>query len=480
MPKAATAKKEAVSIPCGSNKPVRVFRYEDRPIKQVSVYPWPNHYTFFSGFQKNALAILEMPAEKAPVVPFFSFMPQYHQLTAVQLRFYLYWRKCFYEGIYLQADLSYLLLFVYEIINLPSKIPPRGGVKLLVRLWSAYRKTYPKLDKYLAEWVCDYCLINGIDSFEIPRALALQGIKNCSLPEFYMNGSDENRILLSSAYDYKKSRFYTNENKELFDTHIQGALAHLERTMTKRGDARFASEAKGVQKIARTSFDGAVCVYSEKKRIEILYTPKNDQGTGGFASDAVKFCENRVRAALMIRSRFSTPALSGDLRAVLEQYFNEHLPAPTKKAEAEQPEYDSKYEPESHGFSAEETRRIEEQSLQVALRLGSVFEEEKEPLPFFDNVNAPIPQKREEAPAGSALPPAQKVRSKQALALLLQKGHEAFLAYAKENGLLAPSLADEINEAALDLYGDVAIEETDGKYAVIEDYKEEVTLWINS
>jgi hypothetical protein len=266
--------------------------------------------------------------------------------------------------------------------------------------------------------------------------------------------------------------------------------------MAKRGDARFVGGQKGVQKLTRTSFDGAVCVYSEKKRIEILYTPKNDQGTGSFACDAVKFCENKVRAALGIRSRFSTPALQGDLKLVLEQYFNEHLPAPAKKAEEKTAEYEHKYEPESRGFSAEETRKIEELSLQVARRLGSVFEEEKEPLPFFaptpkeegtalHEPDAPkVPDALKEGAGDCARAPqnslAKSERAKKALGILVEKGHGAFLSFAKEEGLLAPSIVEEINEEALERFGDVAIEECDGRYAVIEDYKEEVTLWINS
>ena len=492
-PKAqALIHKEGTPIPGMANSPLRIYEYENKTIFRVEIYPWPNHYSFFSNFQKNALTVLSMKAVEAPFVHFFSFMPQYHQLTAAQLRFYVYWRKCFFEKNYIQTDLSYLLLFIYEVINLPAKIPPKAGVILLSRLWSAYRRNHPKLDKYLAEWLCDYCLMHGLSSSLIPVELLAVGQKNCSLPEFY-KGEEQGAagILASSSYDYKKSRFYTEENKKAFDTHIPAALSYLERVMAERGDPRFLSPKKSPQKTSRTSFDGAVCVYSEKKRLEIGYLQTTEHTAHGFATDGVKFCENKVRAALGIRSRFSTPALQGDVRTVLERYFEEHLPAPQKKKEEAIPEYEEKYEPSSRGFSKEEVKRIEEASLQVAKRLGEVFEqqEEEQPFPFTQSeaqyapISTVLTEKNAAADQNNnkTTPHAGDDRlQKEGVRILLEEGNDGFLLYARAQGLLAPTLFEKINEWALDAIGDVAVEETEEGYSVIEDYKEEITAWINS
>ena len=40
------------------------------------------------------------------------------------------------------------------------------------------------------------------------------------------------------------------------------------------------------------------------------------------------------------------------------------------------------------------------------------------------------------------------------------------------------AVADEINDIAVETFGDVILEETDGAYAIIEDYREQLSfLW---
>jgi 16S rRNA (uracil1498-N3)-methyltransferase len=143
------------------------------------------------------------------------------------------------------------------------------------------------------------------------------------------------------------------------------------------------------------------------------------------------------------------------------------------------------------GFSPEEVKRIEEASLQVAKRLGEVFEkqEEEHPFPFTksEEQHAPVSDVLTEKSAATdqtnnqIAPPAGEDRLlKEGALILLEEGNDGFLLYARAQGLLAPTLLEKINEWALDAIGDVAVEQTDEGYSVIEDYKEEITAWINS
>ena len=472
-----------IPLPQISNTPQQVLEYEGQAVFRVEIYPWPNHYSFFSNFRKNALTILKMQAIPAPFVPFFSFMPQYHQLTATQLRFYLHFREELSKERIPKTDFSYLLLLIYEIINLPDKIPPKEGLARLCFLWNAYRVAFPKLDKYLSEWICDYCLIHDLSCLQIPQELRKAGRKNCSFPEFYTGKTGEQGGLLAHcSYSYKTSRFYTEETKALFDKHIPLALQALEAQMIKKNDTRFISKALPPQKTTRTTFDGAVCIYSEKKKLEISYIPQSEHAAHGMITDAVKFCENKVRAACGIRSRFSTPALSGDVRLFLEEYFKEHLPSPKKEREKEIAAYEQKYEPESRGFSEKEAAKIEEQSLFVIERLGAVFEEEESKEQAVKQLFKiePKPSPALSLPAVPAGKSAEEALMKNAVRALLKKDSHAFSALAKEAGMLPATLCERINEQALELYGDIAIEETEGSFLLLEDYTEELEQWSNS
>ena len=451
------------------DKPEKIYRPQNSRIHEVRLYPWPNRYTFFSEFRKNAVAICKMTAEPAPFAPFFSFMPQYHQLTAVQLKYYLFWRERFWLGEYLQTDFSYLLLFAYEIVNLPELLPPKEGANALCRLWSAYRKSYPKLDKYLSEWLCDYCLVNAVRPDDaLFEEIAGYGKASCSLKEFYITEAESTAPgILSSGYSYKGSKYYTEENKALFDLHIPGAISTFISHMAS-DDPHFIEQPEE-EAVSRNSYDGAVCVYSEKKRMELTVSPYKPSGNAIFITDAVKYAENLLRASLGVRARLSAPSLTAPMKTVIERYF-ERLPSmrPVKKAVVDN-SYLARYDADNRGFSTEEAKKIEADSVIVAERLGAVYEEEAPASPIV-------------------LPPARKEKKKNgadkgiadALKILYFDGHNAFVRRAKDLGTLPAALANRINEEALDRYGDIAIEESDGRFTTIEDYKEEIEQWINN
>ena len=49
---------------------------------------------------------------------------------------------------------------------------------------------------------------------------------------------------------------------------------------------------------------------------------------------------------------------------------------------------------------------------------------------------------------------------------------------ARAVGKMVDAMADEINEIAADMFGDVILEEDGGTYVIIEDYREQlVFLW---
>ena len=458
------------AYPLAGETPEKRYEYKTGAVREVEIYVWPNTYSFFGAFRKNALTILPMPGEPCPYEPFFSFMPQYHQLTAKQLKYYLYWRQSFQNGVCLRADFCYLLLYAYEIINLPDRIEPSRGADLLARLWRDYRKIYPKLDKYLSEWLEDYCLIHGVRPQKaLFDAVAPFGRRSDAFREFYI--SDEEAAqpgLLLSDYSYKNSKYINEENRALFEKHIPAAMAAFFEAQKTGLPAE-----ESLQKTARTSYDGAVCAYSQKKRIVLTYLPLRLSDTAMQVTDAVRLSENYMRAYLGIRARLATPSLTPQMKTVIENYFKKNLPTRALEKAAQEEEINARYEPEDHGFSDEAAKEIERRSLTVAERLGSVFEKE---LP--EEKKAPAPQKKEPVSGGRA--GAQKDLYKEMLGVLVTEGSDAFISAARERNMLPHSLMDAINEEAIGRYGDVALEEEDGVFTPIEDYRKEIEEWITN
>lgn len=497
-----------------SDTPERVYRHEDLLIRETAIYAWPIRYSFFSGFRRSALTVASLPVTEAPYTPFFSFMPQFHQLNAAQLKFYLWWRASFIAGKPLKTDFFYLQLFLYEIINLPDAIPPKKGADLLCELWITYRASYSKLDKYLSEWLCDYCLIHDV----LPREplfaqVCPWGRASGSFKEFFTTAEERAHPGLTlSTYTYKSGKYRTEENAALFDTHIPAAMDALFALLRKRAGGEDASPVE--LKITRSSFDGAVCAHEQKKRIDVSYTPLVTFGTPQIVTDAEKLCENYVRAALGIRARFPSGQLDEGMREAIEGYFAVWLPSSLTKKANEEYRYDERYEPKKQELSFDAAEEIERRSRGVAIRLSEVEHEDAAGGPS----DPAIPKEAGDpvssaayTPSGSASETASETASeaapdtapdpsgssrvcdgdapseeeyaaqyRAALKAIRDGGMPAFAAFAAGLGLLPHTLADEINEEALRRIGDVVLVGDDSGLELLPDYESEVNEWINS
>ena len=265
-----------------SDEPLFSYSPKRNPLlENVTVRLWPAKYSFYEQFRNNAVKYFEREGKECGREPFFSFTPQYVQMTRRQLEFYFYFRSKIRHGEAIKADYSYILLLIYEIINVPDLLPPENGLDMLVFIWDSYRKEFPKLDRHLSEWVCDYCLVHKLDGRYIPPSLTGEAARSCTLKEFYVGldaveGSPYASALFSyaSLYNYRNSKFITDENRALFDTHIKAAFIHA---FTKAENeqltvfAPIGSRAMTPLKVTRDAFVGALCAYSVKRRIEVSY-----------------------------------------------------------------------------------------------------------------------------------------------------------------------------------------------------------------
>ena len=177
-----------------------------------------------------------MRGQECPRADYFSYIPQYAQLSADQMRWYLWFRERVRRGEYPDdVDFPYILLLIYEIINLPHKLPPEKGAKQLAGIWLAYRIRHPELDKYLSEWMCDYCLVHEIPLPESLTEILPAIIRRASFKEFYIASlpsqgeeialSPKSLLAAASDYSYTSSRYY-GDNKEAFDDFIPKAVAY--------------------------------------------------------------------------------------------------------------------------------------------------------------------------------------------------------------------------------------------------------------
>ena len=214
---------------------------ENALIRRVRIYRSKSTYRYYEDFARNARKLHPVVGVECPRVPFFSYVPQYTQMSRAQLGWYLWWRENLRRGIYLDTDYSYLLLYFYELINLSDVLDPTETQAVLCRLWLHYREVFRQIDAYLPEWICDHALIHRLPSPpELPTARLSDVMSHCTLKEFYVPATEKDvyiRALLTfcSNYDYRKSKFYVGERIELFDRVITGAIRTLSEHTGKDG-----------------------------------------------------------------------------------------------------------------------------------------------------------------------------------------------------------------------------------------------------
>lgn len=471
-------------------------------IHRVRIYNWKTNYNYYEQFLEHARKIRRVRGRECSHVPYFSYVPQYSQLSRSQLDWYLWWRECAVKGEYLPTDYSYILLFIYEIINTGGHSHPRWGQNQLCGLWCAYRAEYPRLDRLLSEWICDFSLIHHLPA-PIERLSKMQSdfTHSCTLREFYMRipersldeaYSDEYcNILLTycANYDYKKSKFAKGDTVKLYDKHIRGALFHTVKNLSHDDGQIFSLGKVEDSHIVRDAYAGALCSYEAKKRIEADYCSFSRSYELRFiVSDIVKYSENRLRAYLGVKSRLSVTTIPKNVKACVDEYFDKALPrravdADTSRVE-ETHDYDKFYDAPSTPVSSARASEIEAESWETTERLIAAFGEE-EPIdgevldgsslieavePETEMIPEPQPE-----PAEAVGGFAEELGELFEFVKLAEQGDAVGQRrFAAERHEMIDFIADSINEKAVEIIGDVILEDCGGYYTFIEDYRKEV------
>jgi len=447
-------------------------------------------------------------------VPYFSYVPQYSHMNLSQITFYKAVRESIIHGEYPECDLSYVLLYIYEIINLPDMIPAEEGVRLLSGIWLGYRKMHPRLDSYLCEWLPDYCMIRGLPLPECIYPLLPDIVPKAQFKEFYFSiGTDapmstashvstdelpfilaKTLIELSSDYDYRSAKYY-RENKTVYDTLIPAALSHVMHEAQIAGRGMFASDR--IYKITRDSYAGAVASSGIKRWLDIEFTSFTRRAdTRDLVTALVKYAENKLRVTLSIKAKLSPGEIDPADTAVIDRFFDPIIPAAAKiRAEDRYmpADYMKNYESEDSGFDFTAASEIERTSwLNTALLTG-----EDELIPQTEHTDAPeipgqlssegyfeeidLPEPTAEADEAEESAPA--IEKEPAADDIVRLGVKSalcgtFAAFCRERGVHAGELSDRINNVFIDVLGDVILEDHGAGFELIEDYREDTENWL--
>ncbi len=474
-----------VTPPAGREKkadqPFLTYRPTGSLLHEVRVYEWRAQYDYYERFAAQVRRLWTREGTECPIVPFFAYMPQYTQMTEAQLATYFWWRSRFRAGEYLSVDFSYLLLALYEMINVGKAAAPELVREQMTALWLAYRAQHPRLDSLIREWLCDHCLTHGLSSPDLPQADYRALLSGARLKEFYLPLSEDEERLLGGVmlfcnnYDYTKSKFFTPDTAADYHRVLRGAV-RVALTVLRERDGNALTGGSGISTVTRDTFTGAICSYRLRRRIEVDYTSfSHTHELRYIVSDVLKYAENALRANRGIKSKLTVYAVDVAMRERLDRYLAKALPPRVKKT-AERQEiapYERRYDLPVTPISPARAAEIEAASWQTTKRLVDAFAEEQigvSEAPFA--LTAPLTPPSSDPDGSRGI--AEALGELCAFVRLAASGADkaSQRRFADEKGMLLDAVADRVNTLAGDLLGDIVLELGESGYALIEDYRE--------
>lgn len=486
--------------------PLSEYSPEGSLLRKVRVFEWVTGFNYYESFRRDAvrLAHLPPPAHPPAHTVFFSYCPQYSQMTDAQLTYYLWLRAEIAAGRFPEADYSYILLYVYELINLSDRTPPRTTLECLCAVWRGYHKEYPHLNVNLLEWICDFCLIHRFaPPYDLLGDTSPSELRASSLKEFFISaGGNEFAALLiayCSNYDYRSGKYASEENLPMIQRCMEGAVA----AAFGPGTGVVLDPGLRCCRTVRDAYVGALCSPRIRRRIEIEFLSFSHSHELRFlVTDVMKYTENRLRAVLGVKSRLKVGVLPDAIRAAVDGCLDREFPGRRRAPHDAPPEYEKLYEPirsELNALSLQNAGRIEEDSWQTTEKLIEAFcpDENDDPsaspellpeVPPEPVRTAELPPAGENAefpadgadPVGAELCAALGADGLAFLAACLREDRAEQSRAAAALGCTPALAADGINEKSADIFGDILLETApDGRsFSVLADYADDVRAWL--
>jgi len=442
---------------------------------------------------------------------FNMYFPYYQNMGYDYLRTYFTWRTKVRNGNIEQTSLSYIFLYIYELLSGIGTENPTDGLNKLLEVWSKFSKEHPPIEKYLSKWFKDYFVFYELSSSFSEFIEEHQMQKYFSLTLLF-DENVENKLVLwnsISGYDVTNSKFYKEDNEQLISDCFSAVLNAIQKFCTARNtrfedllvysvskrspwqpfkQALFQSRVKQTDReIKLSEFERYYCKHGQwTANLPIYYSSQKD-----FIGYIIKKTEACLRQEVKYKYK-----LVADIRAGMKPFRELQRPA------AKRAELDKIIEKAVSDFYINLNRiavkvdhtnlaRIREEAQETQEQL--IVPEERQGdgssvlLQSYDDTVNNIKNKKTEEPSPCLPEPPQTLSfadgwkalktaltdvELKALSLALQEGAD-IKAFADENGIMLEVLADSINEKATDLIGDSLLE-LDDEIILYDEYRENI------
>lgn len=438
----------------------------------------------------------------APFVPFMCYWPQYGDMSEGQTRWYFYWRNEVREGRYPTTDLSYIFLCIYELINGIGWKEPEQGCRLMKDIWIAYREAFPKLDFYMLDWMIDFILVHHLDipvrdvSLHAPSG-ASGDVLELELMNRFMSQPPDlplevvNKI---SNYNVMRSKFYTDGGQAELHVYIPKVFAAVDGYMAKKYGTRLIELFHPGEAVRRERYLFRSAVYDSSlygSSVAMELIPVSSHGPlREFATQLIRLTENTLRELRGYKGRLRGIAIEDEIAALVKRYLEREY-GRTASAEQTRPAVrinaDKLAQLQSDSDKVRDLLTVADEvgEPECRSRSGDV-QEHNEPLAAatveqhgnaegFSTVDVPeglCTELDEVQTLLSRLTEEQLLLLNSLIANDWELNEKALADQAAH--IMIELEIDEINEAALEVLGNLLIVEEAGLIIIEEDYRDEL------
>lgn len=441
---------------------------------------------FYEGAVKN----VNSTECTAQFVPFFEYWPDYYSMQREQRRWYFYWRDKVRANQYLDTDLSYIFLYIYELINLVGCASPLDAYARMTTLWLKYRAAFPKLDGYLQGWVADFIHVHKLEGTVDPSDLpCLAGTANARILEALTNAPvrlEFSDLALLVDYNIARSKFYQSSNQALCERYLPEIVAVIDRYLETKKQRRLIDKFKPRKRSEfREVFRSALyALEPQKARFEWLDIIDN-KGLRSFLTQVVRYTENSMRELTDFRGRLRGIELEADICNQINSYLKKKLVKTPEQIPSKAIVIDKAKLMQA---------QLDAESIRTLLTTEPVPENSVAPVPL-EASTAPspeivLPERPEDTPEGllTDLRPVAELLAQLSEAqtrlihVLYDNNWEASaptLQAALEGPMLLDSVIDDINAAAINSLDTVIVAHEGDLYVTEEDFRDELEFLID-
>ncbi|MDR2854837.1 MAG: TerB N-terminal domain-containing protein [Methanomicrobiales archaeon] len=296
--------------------------------------------TVFRDMQKYA----NYEGKPAAFAPFATYHPTYGEMDKKQQAWYFYWRSQVRQGNYLDTDLSYIFLFIYEILNGIGWKTPQEGYDQLFKILNEYKDKYNKLIHYVLNWSFDFARLHNIP-YIVPLESGFIPLKPSPMTDILVEQYAKDVplklpfTLINALCDYSlaNSKFYKEGNQEMMQEAIPRVITLADAALRKKSQKGIL-EAYGpshTEKQEHYLFRSAVYPQANQKTTLTVKPYSTNTTLREYINDLVRCGENTLRELQGSRGRLRGITLDDETLKLVESFLKkEYGQTPSEQRES--------------------------------------------------------------------------------------------------------------------------------------------------